>query len=127
MAATHFLKKGHKPTLLSAFVYSDVSFMVWVLLGPLAVHIGRDLKLSAAQQYAMVAIPLLVGGLLRIPVGALVDRYGPLRTGLLCQVVVIVALLMATIGQVSTVGGLGWRLLRTGAIALSRGWCRTSR
>lgn len=106
MATTHFLKKGHKPTLLSAFVYSDVSFMVWVLLGPLAVHIGRDLKLSAAQQYAMVAIPLLVGGLLRIPVGALVDRYGPLRTGLLCQAAVIVALFMASTGQVSTAGGL---------------------
>jgi NNP family nitrate/nitrite transporter-like MFS transporter len=106
MAATHFLKKGHKPTLLSAFIYSDVSFMVWVLLGPLAVHIGRDLKLGAAQQYAMVAIPLLVGGLLRIPVGALVDRYGPLRTGLLCQAAVIAALFMASAGQVNTAAGL---------------------
>lgn len=106
MATSHFLKNGHKPTLLSAFVYSDMSFMVWVLLGPLAVHIARDLKLSGAQQYAMVAIPLLAGALLRIPVGALVDRYGPLRTGLLCQAAVIVALLTASVGQVSSVAGL---------------------
>src|SRR4030067_676664 len=61
MATSHFLKKGHKPTLLSAFVYSDMSFMVWVLLGSLAVHIARDLKLSGAQQYTMVAIPLPAG------------------------------------------------------------------
>ena len=74
MTLLDFLKSGHKPTLLSAFVYSDVSFMVWVLLGPLAVHIGRDLNLSAAQQYTMVAIPLLAGALLRIP-----EQVEPLR------------------------------------------------
>lgn len=80
--------------------------MVWVLLGPLAVHIGHDLKLSGTQQYAMVALPLLAGALLRIPVGALVDRHGPLRIGVLCQVVVIVALFVASVGQVSTAAGL---------------------
>lgn len=101
-----FLKSGHKPTLLSAFVYSDVSFMVWVLLGPLAVHIGRDLHLAPGQQYTMVAIPLLAGALLRIPIGALVDRHGPLRVGLLCQVVVIAALLIASVGEVGSVAGV---------------------
>jgi NNP family nitrate/nitrite transporter-like MFS transporter len=106
MALLDFLRSGHKPTLFSAFLYSDVSFMVWVLLGPLAIHIGRDLNLTVGQQYAMVAIPLLSGALLRIPVGALVDRYGPLRTGLLCQVVVIVALLIATLASVTSVAGV---------------------
>src|SRR4030067_1010319 len=100
MLLTDFLKSGHKSTLISAFLYSDISFMVWVLLGPLAVHIGRDLSLTVGQQYAMVAIPLLSGALLRIPVGALVDRYGPLRTGLVCQAAVIVALLTASGGHV---------------------------
>jgi len=89
MALTDFLKSGHKPTLISAFIYSDMSFMAWVLLGPLAVHIGRDLQLSPDQQYTLVAIPLLIGALLRIPVGILVDRFGPMRTGLFCQLLVI--------------------------------------
>ncbi len=31
-----FLKAGHAPTLLCAFLYFDISFMVWVLLGALA-------------------------------------------------------------------------------------------
>ena len=106
MSFVDFLKSGHKPTLLSAFFYSDMSFMVWVLLGPLAVHIGRDLGLTVGQQYAMVAIPLLSGALLRIPVGALVDRYGPLRTGLVCQSVVIVALFVAVTAKVSSVAGI---------------------
>jgi N,N'-diacetylchitobiose transport system permease protein len=39
---TSFWKSGHKPTLLSAFLYFDVSFMIWVLLGAL----GRWLRLA---------------------------------------------------------------------------------
>ena len=38
-----FAKAGHAPTLFSAFLYFDMSFMVWVLLGPLGVHIAKDL------------------------------------------------------------------------------------
>ena len=33
MVTRSFLKSGHAPTLLSAFLYFDLSFMVWVLLG----------------------------------------------------------------------------------------------
>ena len=32
-----FLKAGNLPTLFAAFLYFDISFMVWVLLGPLGV------------------------------------------------------------------------------------------
>jgi NNP family nitrate/nitrite transporter-like MFS transporter len=106
MSFFDFLKSGHKPTLLSAFLYSDASFMVWVLLGPLAVHIGRDLGLSAEQQYTVVAIPLLAGALLRLPVGVLVDRFGPLRTGLLCQLLVMLALFLAYLSNMQTVTAL---------------------
>ena len=35
-----FLKAGHPPTLFAAFLYFDISFMVWVMLGPLAVQIA---------------------------------------------------------------------------------------
>jgi NNP family nitrate/nitrite transporter-like MFS transporter len=31
-----FLQAGHTPTLVAALLYFDVSFMTWVLLGPLA-------------------------------------------------------------------------------------------
>lgn len=39
-----FLRAGHLPTLVAAFLYFDVSFMVWVILGPLAVFIAKDLR-----------------------------------------------------------------------------------
>jgi MFS transporter, NNP family, nitrate/nitrite transporter len=47
---TSFWKAGHTPTLLAAFLYFDLSFMVWVILGPLGVQIASDLKLDAAQK-----------------------------------------------------------------------------
>jgi NNP family nitrate/nitrite transporter-like MFS transporter len=52
---------GHWPTLLTAFLYFDFSFMVWTLLGPLRAQIGETLGLSATQKGLMVAVPILSG------------------------------------------------------------------
>jgi NNP family nitrate/nitrite transporter-like MFS transporter len=90
-----FLKAGHLPTLFSAFLYFDVSFMVWVILGPLGVQISKTLGLDAAHKGLMVAIPVLAGAFLRIVNGVLVDYIGPKRTGQLAQLVVIAGLAVA--------------------------------
>jgi NNP family nitrate/nitrite transporter-like MFS transporter len=87
-----FLKAGHLPTLFSAFIYFDISFMVWVILGPLGVQISKTLGLDPAQKGLMVAIPVLAGAFLRIVNGVLVDHIGPKRTGQFAQLVVIVGL-----------------------------------
>lgn len=44
-----FWQTGHKPTLLSAFLYFDLSFMVWYLLGPLQVPIAAALAWTPAS------------------------------------------------------------------------------
>ena len=92
-----FLKAGHLPTLLAAFFYFDMSFMVWVMLGPLAVQMSADLHLSPAQKGFMVALPVLAGALLRVVNGVLVDHLRPRRAGMIGQVVVIVGLVGAWI------------------------------
>ena len=90
-----FWKAGHTPTLLSAFLYFDLSFMVWVLLGPLAVQMATDLQLTPAQKGLMVATPVLAGALLRIVMGVLVDQIKPKAAGLIGQIIVIISLLIA--------------------------------
>ena len=90
-----FWKSGHRPTLIAAFLYFDLAFMVWVLLGPLAPDIAKDLGLTSAQKGLMVAVPTLAGALLRLVNGLLVDRIGPKRTGAISQIIVIGGLLMA--------------------------------
>ncbi|MGY1489513.1 nitrate/nitrite transporter [Methylobacillus pratensis] len=90
-----FWQAGHKPTLFSAFLYFDLSFMVWVLLGPLAVQIAADLTLSPAQKGMMVATPVLTGALLRLVMGVLVDQIQPKKAGLIGQLIVLAALAFA--------------------------------
>ena len=105
-----FWKAGHAPTLLAAFLYFDLSFMVWVVLGPLGVQIAKDLDLNAGQKGLMVATPVLAGALLRVVMGVLVDHLKPKMAGAMGQVIVIVALLIAwyfgvhTYSQVLTLG-----------------------
>lgn len=90
--STSFWKAGHRPTLLAAFLYFDVAFMVWVILGPLAPIIASDLGLDPAQRGLMVALPTLAGAFLRLVNGLLVDRIGPKITGAIGQVIVILGL-----------------------------------
>ena len=94
MLSRSFLKAGHTPTLLSAFLYFDLSFMVWVMLGPLGVAIAKSFGLSPAEKGLMVAVPVLVGALLRLVAGVMVDHIGPKKTGVIGQVIVLAGLLV---------------------------------
>ncbi|WP_018410868.1 nitrate/nitrite transporter [Methyloversatilis thermotolerans] len=90
-----FLKAGHAPTLFAAFLYFDLAFMVWVLLGPLGVQIAQDLQLTHAQKGFMVAVPVLAGAVLRLFMGVLVDHLQPKKAGAIGQIIVIAALFAA--------------------------------
>ncbi|MEN2790598.1 MFS transporter [Sphingomonas oligophenolica] len=90
-----FWQAGHRPTLIAAFLYFDLAFMVWVLLGPLAPIISKDLALTPAEKGFMVAVPTLAGAILRIVNGLLVDRIGPKTTGAISQLIVVAGLAAA--------------------------------
>src|SRR5258708_20219653 len=83
MTFSGFRKAGHTPTLISAFLYFDVSFMVWVMLGPLMPFLRDSLKLAPSQMGFLVALPLLAGSGLRPLLGALADRWGGRPRGIL--------------------------------------------
>ncbi|WP_168846864.1 nitrate/nitrite transporter [Sphingomonas sp. S2M10] len=100
-----FWRSGHWPTLVAAFLYFDLAFMVWVLLGPLAPDIAKTLHLSAAEKGLMVATPTLAGAFLRVVNGLLVDRIGPKRAGAISQIIVIAGLLCAYLLGVNSFGG----------------------
>jgi len=102
MEKSSFWKAGHTPTLLASFFYFDLSFMVWVILGPLAVQIAGDLNLTTAQKGLMVATPLLSGALLRIVMGVLVDHLKPKKAGIIGEVIVMGGMLWAWLGDLNT-------------------------
>lgn len=92
MSLHDFRKAGHAPTLAASFLYFDVSFMIWVILGPLAPFLTRDLKLTATQTGVLTAIPLLGGSFFRPVLGWMTERIGGRRTGLIGLGVTLVPL-----------------------------------
>jgi MFS transporter, NNP family, nitrate/nitrite transporter len=78
-----------------------LNFWAWALLSPLGTHFKLSLHLSSFQQAFLVAVPVVVGSLGRIPVGALTDRYG----GRL----MFPAVSFATIVPVLFIGQFGYR------------------
>lgn len=95
MSLRGFRQAGHPPTLLSAFLYFDVSFMVWVILGPLGPFIGEAYSLSATQKGLLTAIPLLGGSLFRPILGWMTERFGGRRTGLAGLAITLLPLFLA--------------------------------
>jgi NNP family nitrate/nitrite transporter-like MFS transporter len=95
MSLKEFRRAGHAPTLASAFLYFDVSFMVWVILGPLGPFLGESLKLTASQKGFLTAVPLLAGSFFRILLGWMTERIGGRKTGLIGLSLTLVPLLAA--------------------------------
>lgn len=62
--------------LALATVGFAVNFWAWALLSPLGPRFKDGLDLSSFEQSLLVAVPVVVGSLGRIPVGALTDRFG---------------------------------------------------
>lgn len=122
MAGFKALKgEGHFPTLFMAFLYFDMSFMVWTMLGPLSTEITEALAahgeiITAGQKATLLSLPILSGAILRIVLGFGVDKLGAKLTALIAQAIVIASLLLAymqggniTYGQLLIVAlGLGF-------------------
>jgi NNP family nitrate/nitrite transporter-like MFS transporter len=70
---------GAGRALVLATVGFAVTFWAWALLSPLGATLREELGLTAFQQSLLVAVPVVVGSLGRIPVGALTDRLGARR------------------------------------------------
>ena len=79
---TQFMK-SFKPGAARALFLSTtafaVSFAVWGLIGALAPTFAQAYGLSAKAKSLMIAIPVLLGALGRIPTGMLADRFGGRR------------------------------------------------
>ena len=101
MAGLKDLKgQGHAPTLFMAFLYFDMSFMVWTMLGPLSTEIAEALALTghfmtSGEKATLLSLPILSGAILRIVLGFGVDKLGAKITALFSQAIVIAALLTA--------------------------------
>jgi NNP family nitrate/nitrite transporter-like MFS transporter len=68
--------RGATRNLILATVAFALCFSAWGMLAPLAPKLQDKLDLSDTETAVMIAIPVVLGSLLRIPVGLLTDRFG---------------------------------------------------
>ena len=91
--------------LVVATVGYLLSVWAWALPAPLAPALRDNLGLTPVQQALLVALPVVVGSVGRVPVGALTDRFGG-RVVFLILVLATIAVLveLAAVGQRSVAG-----------------------
>lgn len=124
-----FLKVGHLPTLLTAFLYFDVCFSVWVVNGAMAPFISEEFHLTAAQKGFMVSVPVISGALMRFPLGILAQYIGRKSAAMLEMSIICACLLWGyffttSLGAVLAMGiALGVAGASFGvALSLGSGW-----
>ncbi|MFL6144724.1 MAG: MFS transporter [Labedaea sp.] len=79
-----------------------VNFWAWALLSPLGPMFKDSLALTSFEQALLVAVPVLVGSLGRIPVGALTDRFGGrVMFPLVTAVTIVPVLFLGLVGHSS--------------------------
>jgi NNP family nitrate/nitrite transporter-like MFS transporter len=88
------LVKRAPATLFAAFLHFDISFMIWVILGPLALFIAKDLDLSITQKAFLVSLPPLGGAFFRIVLGYLTDQFGAKRVGVASMAITLLPLVL---------------------------------
>ena len=71
---------GGVRALVLATLAFTACFFAWSLLGPLSPELQKSIGLSDFETAVMVAVPVLLGSLLRVPLGVLTDHYGARRT-----------------------------------------------
>jgi NNP family nitrate/nitrite transporter-like MFS transporter len=76
MSAQTGSRPGATRALALATAAFTVSFAVWGLVAPLAPLFRGMYQLSGTEVGLLVAVPVILGSLARIPLGLLTDRYG---------------------------------------------------
>src|SRR6478672_4951731 len=71
--------RGNARALTLATISFGVCFYAWALLGPLGPDLQDQLGLSNTELALTISIPVVLGSLMRIPLGMLTDRYGGRR------------------------------------------------
>lgn len=67
---------GAHPALALSTLAFAISFALWGMIAPLAKTFQTDLDLSEGQVWLLIATPVLLGSLFRLPMGMLADRFG---------------------------------------------------
>jgi MFS transporter, NNP family, nitrate/nitrite transporter len=90
-----FYMNKQKALLPITTLAMTVAFAVWAVFSPLASTFQQMYGLTSTQKSILVAIPVLLGSIMRIPLGIFTDRYGGRKLFSLLLLFIIIPLLGA--------------------------------
>ncbi|MGL5103644.1 MAG: MFS transporter, partial [Limosilactobacillus fermentum] len=103
--------------LILATLAMIVCFMSWSNFAPLAAQVGTMFHLSVASRTLLLATPVLLGSIARIPVGILSDKYGGKKVYIILMIFILIPLFM--IPRVHSFGMLLFAALLVGMAGTS--------
>ncbi len=62
--------------LVSSTLSFTVCFMIWMMLAVVGIKVQEEMGFNQTQYGILIALPVLSGSLIRVPLGILTDRYG---------------------------------------------------
>jgi MFS transporter, NNP family, nitrate/nitrite transporter len=77
------LRSGNWKALLACFLYFDTGFTTWVMFGPLAPFISKQITLTPIQSGFLVAVPVLAASIVRVTFGNLFQSVDGRRLALM--------------------------------------------
>ena len=96
--------------LIASTLAFTVCFMVWMMFGVISIPVGKLLELSATEVGLMMALPILTGSLVRMPLGLWADR-GDGRRLMMCMLALAIPALWAL-----TFATAYWHFLLAGGV-----------
>jgi NNP family nitrate/nitrite transporter-like MFS transporter len=100
--------EANRALVLSTLAFA-ISFAVWGLIAPLAKTFQTQLHLTEGQIWFVIAVPVLLGSIMRLPMGMLADRFGGrIVFGLLLLFIGLPAVFLSFAGSYDSllIGGL---------------------
>jgi NNP family nitrate/nitrite transporter-like MFS transporter len=98
-----------------------VGFMIWVIISSLMPYIQADIPMTAGQQSIVTAIPVILGSLLRIPIGFYADRFGARIIFLISFLILLIPVFYISVASTFTDLVIGGLLLGVGGAVFSIG------
>src|SRR5947209_9461088 len=94
----------NRPHIALGTISFTVCFAAWGLIGAFAPRFRETFHLTASETAFLVAVPVLLGSLARIPMGVLTDRFG--GRAIFSVLMAAVAVPVWIVPQESTYSGL---------------------
>lgn len=89
------MKMNQTKALVLSTAAMTVSFMIWSVFPPIAGQIQEQFHLSTIEKSMLIATPVLLGSIMRIPMGIITDRYGGKKIFSLTMLFLILPLVAA--------------------------------